>query len=739
MSGPRHDAYRHYVTQLEALHAAAHHPSAARIAAEIRATTHGPVVSASTIKGWLAEKQTPRTIPRDGARFALVLAVLHRLAGRRFDRHIPRQWDTWRNNAAHTDRPAEPDRPADRPAPEDHRAEPAPPPSSEEPVFEVDRILRQEREWAVHAELREVEFRTRLLVRAKGNQDQRGWWFCGRHTALTDIADWLRTPDPARPLLAVTGDPGSGKTAVLGLIATLDHPVHRRTVPIHSIGLPADAIAPPGTIDVTIYAQGLTIDQVRDGIAAAARIPAADTPGALADGLATRATMLTVLIDGLDEAAVPHALVQELLRPLIVHASRHVRLLVGTRPYLLEELGTDRERSVDLDADRYADLEALTAYTVRGLRDADPDSIYPTQPPDTVRAVAAAVAEQAHRCFLVARIVAATLAATPTLPDPTDPAWRASLPTLPGDAMRDDLDTRLREKADTARDLLLPLAFAQGQGLPWEDLWAALASALAGVDYTDHDLIWLHRTAGSYVVEATENGRSAYRLYHQALAEHLTQHTDPHTVHTAFYRVLRGLVPIDGDGRRDWARAHPYTLTHLATHATHAGLIDNLVTDMDYLTHARPGPLLGALPTAATQTTLLIRAIYRSSADIHRNLPPLRRRQILAVDAARFTAAEQQRELNRGLEWQVRWADGSHVHHAQRAVLTGHNNLVLAAACTSINGRPVAVTGGGDDTVRVWDLDTGTERAVLTGHTGTVEAAACTTINGRPVAVTGSL
>jgi hypothetical protein len=38
------------------------------------------------------------------------------------------------------------------------------------------------------------------------------------------------------------------------------------------------------------------------------------------------------------------------------------------------------------------------------------------------------------------------------------------------------------------------------------------------------------------VVEATEAGRSAYRLYHQALAEHLREDTDPVTVQSAFLR-----------------------------------------------------------------------------------------------------------------------------------------------------------------------------------------------------------
>ncbi|GAA4289390.1 hypothetical protein GCM10023178_61640 [Actinomadura luteofluorescens] len=56
-----------------------------------------------------------------------------------------------------------------------------------------------------------------------------------------------------------------------------------------------------------------------------------------------------------------------------------------------------------------------------------------------------------------------------------------------------------------------------------------------------------------------------------------------------------------------------------------------------------------------------------------------------------------------------------------------------------LEGRPVAVTGGDDETVRVWDLATGTPLCEpLTGHTAWVCGVACTRLEGRPVAVTAS-
>ncbi|MFE2182480.1 hypothetical protein [Streptomyces sp. NPDC059455] len=75
--------------------------------------------------------------------------------------------------------------------------------------------------------------------------------------------------------------------------------------------------------------------------------------------------------------------------------------------------------------------------------------------------------------------------------------------------------------------------------------------------YTDDDLLRLRRRAGSYVVEAPAAGRSAYRLYHQALAEHLRDGADEAAVHRAFTHVLLARVPPGLDGSRDWTRAHP--------------------------------------------------------------------------------------------------------------------------------------------------------------------------------------
>ncbi|MFF0549542.1 hypothetical protein ACFYUL_11310 [Streptomyces sp. NPDC004311] len=616
---------------------------------------------------------------------------------------------------------------------------------------EVDLALQHAAAFDEQDRRRETELSARLLVRAMGYQGAPGddiaapaWWFSGRHEALQDLAAWLNAPaggeEPA--CRVVTAAPGSGKTAVLGLIAALSHPERHRTVPLDALGLSQDLFG-PGAVDVAVYAQRLTDTDVLNAVSAAARVHAG-TVGELLDALGHRTRPLTVLIDALDEAATPQTLCTTVLRPLIEHARGRIRLLLGTRPYLLPRLGIDpgdTGQVIDLDSPRYADQQALTTYTARTLLQARSTSPY-RERPQAVRPVAQAVAIAARKSFLIARITAGTLAAAPTIPEYSDPAWRASLPRHAGDAIRDDLHQRLGDHAERATDLLLPLAYAQGQGLPWEDIWAVLASEISGRPRTDDDLLWLRSEAGSYVVEATENGRSAYRLYHEAMAEHLRENIDDHAVHAAYVRVLTDRVPYRSDGTRDWSRAHPYTLAHLAHHATQAGLLDHVLADSDYLVHAEPRGLTPHLHHAREDTARLAAAVYRTSLHLHQDTTPQQRRQVLALEATRGGAAHLHHELTERIPpgtWTPLWATGSTFNPALRNTLTGHTATVEAAACTVLHGRPVAVTGSWDKKVRVWDLATGLPVGEpLIGHTDTVSDVVCTVLDGRPVAVTGS-
>ncbi|MET9459955.1 caspase family protein [Streptomyces canus] len=190
-------------------------------------------------------------------------------------------------------------------------------------LTDVDLALQDAAEFDAYALQRETEFTSRLLVRAMGYHGDaaQGWWFCGRHRVLAELAAWLNQDgDDAQEDLfthgvgegenvrIVTAGPGSGKTAVLGLVAALTMPERRRTVPVDALGLQPDWIPGEGSIDVVMYAQNLTDNQILSGLAAAAGFKCA-TVGEFLETLGQRndghRRPFTVLIAALTRLSPP--------------------------------------------------------------------------------------------------------------------------------------------------------------------------------------------------------------------------------------------------------------------------------------------------------------------------------------------------------------------------------------------------------------------------------------------------
>ncbi|MFB9537258.1 caspase family protein [Streptomyces violaceus] len=569
-------------------------------------------------------------------------------------------------------------------------------------------------------------------------------WFTGRQEVLRALTAWLGH-DVGQRLLVVTGHPGSGKTAVLGLIAALSDPDRRPGVPRR--GLP-EHLPSAGAIDAAVYAGTMTTPEVLAAIGAAAAIrvdPGVDESEQLRRlvaairGRSRVRKSLTVLVDALDEAAEPQKLARCLGHLLhLLEDDGGLRILLGARRPLLEHLKMPAD-VIDLDDSTYSDCDSVRAYTRTLLLQSRVDSPYRQVSESLLQAVAGAVATAAGPSFLVARILAQSLAAAAEPADPTDETWRRSLQGTAGAAMRRDLENRLGDQADRAGELLLPLAYARGVGLPREEaIWARLADALhPGRHTTEADLTWLRRQAGSYF---KESDGSLYRLFHQTLAEDLLQGRDAVADHAAISQALVSCVPPAAEQRRHWPSAHPYIHAHLATHAAQGHQLDSLLTDPDYLLSATPTPLLAVLRHADTDAAISAAGAYRSAAHHLFGKPNSQHASYLELaarcgGASHLADAIAARYPHR--PWSTRWALWKHTQ--PHLILTGHKGPVRAVAMAELDGHPVIVSASDDRTLRVWDLATGTLlRKPFTGHKGPVRAVAAAELDGHPVIVSAS-
>lgn len=575
---------------------------------------------------------------------------------------------------------------------------------------ELDRIIAlgsQERR------AREEELTNFFLPRARGTDvpTDEVWDFTGRHTALTDLTAWLGRTRAADRLCVVTGDPGSGKSSLLGMVAVLTDSDRRAAVP--RAGLP-DALPEPGAVHVTVNASHKSTRQLLDALAAAAG-SAADSLGALTAHIQTRNAPLVVLIDGLDEALDPQEAVDDLITPLIdPERQLPLRLLVGARPHIARRLPATAT-VMDLDNERYGDPAAVRVYARKLLT--VPGSPLLCTDPAVVDAVAEAIAAAAGRSFLVARITARTTAREPRVPHPGTPGWRTwceQLPRLPGEAMERDLEQALGPLADRARDLLRPLAFAQGAGLPWAALWPRLASALSGHAYSDEDVVWLRQAAGSYVVEGVEDGGSVYRIYHRALIEYLREGQDAERVQRTATEVLRDLD-------------HPYVRHYLALHAGEGGVLDSLVQDAVFVLSSDASQLLAALPRLRTADGRRAGRAVRDVEAVLRGRTPgptdpearARLRLVAVCRTATRLADSCDTAGEEPLPWRARWAawnphggsrrfDGMRSETAYGVVVPGDGRAWL------LEKRP------GHAEAFAWDLDTG-ERTQLPAQMGAVD------------------
>ncbi|WP_143196374.1 caspase family protein, partial [Streptomyces sp. CB03578] len=442
----------------------------------------------------------------------------------------------------------------------------------------------------------EPELVEHLVQAARGAApDDEGWFFSGRRRVLGEITEWLEARRPG--LFLVTGSAGSGKSAVLGRIATLSDPAHRADVLAHQPLTPRDPDPGEDSVDVALHLRGFTVQQLAEAIARRLSLPRPQTPAALIaeveKGWPESRRRLVLVLDGLDEAAPDqaHPVVEQLLAPL----SRLSCVLLGSRdrPFrpqqepgesldqAVSRLLDVRARASDLDAesDTESDIREYCRRRLlaRGLT--DPDAT-------TATGLVAGRASTRSGGFLFARMATDSLLRRFAAAGAEGWDWAEAIPSSISAAFTEDLESgpvRERDGAvlpHAAEDLLTALAWSAGNGMPARGVWEAAASALSGdgIEYGPEDVDWLLNEYGRYVVEDTDGTQAVYRLYHREFIAHLQRVSHPSD---PAYRVARALVDL-----LRGQDANPYLRRSLSAHAVAAGspgitLIRELADDQE--------------------------------------------------------------------------------------------------------------------------------------------------------------
>ncbi|MFJ9818662.1 AAA family ATPase [Streptomyces sp. NPDC101151] len=535
--------------------------------------------------------------------------------------------------------------------------------------------------------------------------------FSGREEQLSLLSGWLDDPDsPGSPRLrVVTGRPGAGKSALVGMLVCAAHPELADVTFELLTDVPLPGVAQQFTFGA-VHARGRTVQELLNSLARQLGVAGPPSPGAatapltavaLATALEDRAACgdptATVVIDALDEAAAPGEVLETLIGPLLrASATRPraaCRLLIGTRQEselraLLAEAAAAGGLT-DLD-DIPADVTRadLAHYIRRCLASS---ARYNQSTHKTVRealsyGVASALAPIPNPRTAVAR--------GPSAPDPSpgpassvvadlpSPGSSMSMPgaaSVPGpfllagvylhhlltstDAVTlPTLDQTLREVPTTlpdmldmhlrrigtpwARPVLTALAHAKGPGLPL-DLIPALAAALGPKNADPLDLPDTRTLLTDLEFYLRHSIDEDGTRLHRLYHHELVTFLGGRGAPAPVLDALLSTVRA-ADGRLRWDLAHPYLLRHVAGHAADAGRVDELLADPEFLVRADPAAIAEVLDLATSPEACVAAAVFRASPQRGDARDFSARRETLALDAARFNQPRLGRALALG-------------------------------------------------------------------------------------------
>lgn len=552
------------------------------------------------------------------------------------------------------------------------------------------------------------------IPKAKGaNVDAGTWYFTGRQNALDELIQWLNSKSgDTRPRI-ITGGPGSGKSALLSRLVTTS------ALSINEAPQPDSWSQAPlveGEITAAIHLRQKTLGDVVELLAATIGLPAEDAPQLL-NKIETLEGETVIIFDALDEAEERDEILHRLIAPLSGRTG--VRLLIGTRPDVargrlrFSGLG-EKVVEIDLDTDAYYNQDDVATYVERRLLAEDePDRPTPYRNKQALASeVARAVAARAHFAFLAAHTVVQSLLSMTEPVDTSIEGWVDQLPTGIDSAFDAYVEALIASDSDLSRarvmEVLAPLAFAFGEGLPWSNIWPAMAGALANANISDSQVSTIFEKVAAFVIESLEDNRSVYRLCHEALAEHLrAQFPNTKEVHRKLTQSLIELVPHTINKKLMWLNAHPYIRSHMADHAVQCGMLDKLIQDPVYLLAAEPYRLSAALSKDFDHVSYKLMSLYRRASHHLRSQNTSESAAYLEFIGRRLELqkfADEISNLPLPRAWKNIWLHWEE-RGASQVLARGTSPISALEVYTSSAGTPAVIIGREDGSIEGWDLE----------------------------------
>ncbi|WP_033261940.1 ATP-binding protein [Amycolatopsis vancoresmycina] len=602
----------------------------------------------------------------------------------------------------------------------------------------IDTALRELTD-VVIAGLDPEHFVTRAIGTASWSTAFGACFFTGRVGELRTVGEWLAGDGS---LLMITGSPGAGKSALLGVVTCLCHPQLRRLSPPIRARLSASVrhIEWPSPF-AAVHARARDVSDVVTSFAAQLGLaaPPADAERIVdffANQLATLPQPPVLVIDAVDESLDSRTLVDDFIAPLLRKRASDrplCRIMVGVRPWWdqLEGLRYAASRGVVIDLDSSTPAEELATDLATYLEDIL--AAGPGYDRAVVMAVGRRLARSAGR-FLLASLFARYLDRHPGLS--IDQAIAVLPADLPG-MFRLHMES---SPVPWLRPVLTVVANAKGQGIPLELIHHCLPDGAE--EATIDDVRQAVTEAVFYLRTDTDvDGRLLYRLFHQSLIDHFHDEAGEAVMTD---RLLSTVIP--GNPVPAWHSAFPYVLRHVLDHAASgsATIVNRLLTDPAFLVHADPAGVVRNLDRATSVMAQRHGSVYAGEWLGIREANPARRKQLLAFSAAR----QDHRDLVSWLRDVVteseppplepRWVTGAAAQNLLLVFEPATAEAVTALAVGRGGTGPVVVVGGRGGTVDVHDALDGSALFSLDCHDEPILAIETLDRGDLSIAVVGS-